>query len=176
MDQMDILNKLGDNFNSSSSLQILMQIDNVLEKLNVYTYENWIEGEIVDGPLTERYWVTVTLMYPYKLMPNPDAAQRIIDFGGRVDYAQDELITAAKLVTPDDVNQSSAGPDELRPGQSRAKSVKRKIWLVTLQLPRDVLDTMQSAKSEIDNMAVDNDAVDQAYDDGLGEDEAFRDG
>ena len=44
----------------------------------MYTHiPNWFKGEIVEGPEIEKYWVTVTLMYPHKLMPTP-GAERIL--------------------------------------------------------------------------------------------------
>ena len=121
MDQIDIVSQLDNNINSNSALETLMQVDNVLERLNVYAYKNWIEGEVVEGPRIERYWVTVTLMYPEKLMPDPDGATRIIDFGGKVYYAKDKLVTAAKLVDPEDRDVMDGG-NGLRPGKPRGSS------------------------------------------------------
>ena len=173
MDQTDIVSQLDNNINSNSALETLMQVDNVLERLNVYAYQNWIEGEVVEGPRIERYWVTVTLMYPRKLMPDPSGAERILDFGGKVYYAKDKLITAAKLVDPEDRDVVD-GADGLRPGQPRAKKVERPVWLVTLELPREAMDSMITAKNQIDDMSIDADAVENAYDDGLGDEDAIR--
>lgn len=171
MDQQDIISQLDKNVNRGSALDTLMQIDAVLDNLNVYAYKNWIEGEIVDGPHIERYWVTVTLMYPHRMMPDPDAAKRIIDNGGRVYYAQDELITAAKLVEPEDRDPEG---DPRRPGQPAAKKIKRKVWLVTLELPRSFMDSMTTDKIKVDDMSIDTDAVEDAYDDGLGDEDVIQ--
>jgi len=171
MDQLDIVKQLDKNINRNSALDILMQVDAVLENLNVYAYENWIEGEIVDGPKIERYWITVTLLYPYKLMPNPDGAMRLIEKGAKVYFAQDELITAAKLKTPDDIDHNG---DPRRPNRPAAKKLKRPIWLVTLEIPRQFMDAMSASKLQIDNMEIDTDQVENAYDDGLGDDDAIQ--
>jgi len=171
MDQLDIIKQLDKNINRNSALDVLLQVDSVLDSLNIYAYKNWIEGEIVDGPHIERYWVTVTLMYPHKLMPDPAGAERIMAKGGKVFFAKDELITAAKLVTPDDVADE---PDERRPDMPAAKKIKRPIWLITLELPRNFLDSMTSDKVKIDDLSIDTQAVEDAYDDGLGDDDALR--
>jgi len=171
MDQLDIIKQLDKNINRNSALDVLLQVDSVLDSLNIYAYKNWIEGEIVDGPHIERYWVTVTLMYPHKLMPDPAGAERILAKGGKVFFAKDELITAAKLVTPDDVADE---PDERRPDMPAAKKIKRPIWLITLELPRNFLDSMTSDKVKIDDLSIDTQAVEDAYDDGLGDDDALR--
>ena len=171
MDQLDIIKQLDKNINRNSALDVLLQVDSVLDSLNIYAYKNWIEGEIVDGPQIERYWVTVTLMYPHKLMPDPAGAERILAKGGKVFFAKDELITAAKLVTPDDVADE---PDERRPDMPAAKKIKRPIWLITLELPRNFLDSMTSDKVKIDDLSIDTQTVEDAYDDGLGDDDALR--
>jgi hypothetical protein len=171
MDQLDIIKQLDKNINRNSALDVLLQVDSVLDSLNIYAYKNWIEGEIVDGPHIERYWVTVTLMYPHKLMPDPAGAERILAKGGKVFFAKDELVTAAKLVTPDDVADE---PDERRPDMPAAKKIKRPIWLITLELPRNFLDSMTSDKVKIDDLSIDTQAVEDAYDDGLGDDDALR--
>ena len=110
-------------------------------------------------------------MYPHKLMPDPAGAERIMAKGGKVFFAKDELITAAKLVTPDDVADE---PDERRPDMPAAKKIKRPIWLVTLELPRNFLDSMTSDKVKIDDLSIDTQTVEDAYDDGLGDDDALR--
>ena len=154
MDQHDIISSLQQNINSNSALETLMQVDATLDRLNVYAYKNWIEGEIIDGPHIDRYWVTLTIMYPRKLMPDPDGAERIIKWGGKVFYAKEDLVTAAKLVTPDDkdIPDTDDGP---RPGQSRAKKVKRPIWLITLELPRETMDKVSTSEKRVDDMSID---------------------
>lgn len=173
MDQTEIIKQLDKNINRGSSLDTLMQFDAVLDNLNVYAYKNWIEGEIVDGPHVERYWVTVTLLYPRKLMPDPDAAQRLIDNGCKVFYAKDTLITAAKLNTPDDREQMD-GPDGQRPMQPRTKKLKRPVWLITVEMPRNYMDSITTGKIAIDDLSIDTEAVESAYDDNLGDDDAIR--
>lgn len=166
MEQTDIIAQLGKNIKRNSALETLMQIDGVLESLNVYAYKNWIEGEIVDGPQIERYWVTVTLLYPYKMMPDPTGAERLIKNGCKVYYAKDTLTTAAKLIEPED---SEIDPE--RPNKRRAKKILRPVWLVTLEVPRGLIDTVESSRVKVDDMQFDSQSVEQAYDDNLGDDD-----
>jgi|TARA_R110002074_G_scaffold336462_1_gene506986 hypothetical protein len=173
MDQQDILSSLQQNINSNSALDTLMQVDGTLDRLNVYAYKNWIEGEIIDGPTIDRYWVTLTLMYPRKLMPDPDGAERIIKWGGKVFYAKEDLHTAAKMVDPED-RETPDNQSGMRPGQGRAKKVTRPIWLVTLILPRETMDKISTSEKRVDDMSIDTDSVEAAYDDGLGDDDAIQ--
>jgi len=171
MDQLDIIKQLDKNINRESALDVLLEIDGVFDNINLYAYKNWIEGEIVDGPHIERYWITLTLMYPHKLMPDPDGAMRIVKNGGKVFFAKEKLITAAKLETPDDIDHEG---DDRRPGQPAAKKLKRPVWLVTVELPRSFIDAMSSDKVQVDDVSIDTNAVEDAYDDGLGDDDAIR--
>jgi hypothetical protein len=174
MDQLKILDNLKANTNRDSALETLMDIERVLDTANIYAYKNWIEGEIVEGPKIDRYWVTVTLMYPKKLMPDPEGAMRLIKNGCKVYYTEEEYITAAKLKTPDD----SAGQDNAdgrRPGQMRAKKVIKPVWLVTLVMPRKYLDDVQSAKLRVDDQDINSDAVEQASVDEITSDNAPTD-
>lgn len=164
MDQIDIVKQIKKNITRGNSVDVLKQIDAVLDSLNVYAYKNWIEGEIVDGPHIERYWVTVTLMYDYKQMPDPEGALRITNNGGKVYYGQDVLVSAATLRSPDDVDM---GGDPRRPQASTAKKVKRKIWLVTIEIPRQFMDSFSLDRLQTDDIEVDNDKIEQAYDEGL---------
>ena len=65
-------------FESDSNLNVLIDYEGVLDHLVVYAYEFWEQGEVVQGPDLEKYWVTVTLMYPKKLMPDREGAMILI--------------------------------------------------------------------------------------------------
>lgn len=172
MDQINILDNLKANTGRDSALETLMDIERVMDTANIYTYKNWIEGEIVEGPKIDRYWVTITLMYPNKLMPDPEGALRLIKNGCKVYFAEDVLITAAKLKSPDD-SEGQDGADGKRPGQTRAKKVKKPVWLVTLVMPRKYLDDVESSKLRVDDQAINSDSVEQAYTDEISDDSAL---
>lgn len=172
MDQMDIMKKLDTNVKRSSRLDVLMQVDEYLDNLNVYAYPNWFEGEIVDGPEIEKYWVTLTLMYPHKMMPDPAGAERIINTGGKVYFAKDTLVSAAKLKEPED---RADKPDPRRPGRPAAKKVRHPIWLVTLEIPRQFMDQMTLDRMDLEDTNVKNDDLEKAYNQDMGEDDVLRD-
>ena len=100
-------NKINDTitsaFESDSILNVLIDFEGVLDHLDVYAYENWEKGEVVQGPDLEKYWVTVILMYPKKLMPNPEGALRIIERGGKVFFGEDVYLKPVKITSPNDM-------------------------------------------------------------------------
>ena len=164
MDQNYILNNLRANTSRDSALETLMDYERVMDNANIYAYKNWMEGEIVEGPHIDRYWVTVTLMYHKNLMPDPEGAMRLTRNGCKVYFAEEEYITAAKLKSPDD-SEGQDGADGRRPGQTRAKRVIKPIWLVTIVMPRKYMNDVEAAKLRVDDQGIDSNAVEQAYTD-----------
>ena len=90
---------------STNSLNVLIEFEEVLDNLHIYSYKNWEYGEVIAGPDVSRYWITVTLMYPKNLMPDPDAALRLIKHGAKVYYKKDELIEPVKITKPEDLGE-----------------------------------------------------------------------
>ena len=164
MDQNYILNNLRANTSRDSALETLMDFERVMDNANIYAYKNWMEGEIVEGPHIDKYWVTVTLMYPKALMPDPEGAMRLTRNGCKVYFAEEEYITAAKLRSPDD-SEGQDGADGRRPGQTRAKRVIKPIWLVTIVMPRKYMNDVEAAKLRVEDQGIDSNAVEQAYTD-----------
>jgi hypothetical protein len=151
----DTLDNLVD---SSSDLNVLIDFEEVLDNLNIYSYKNWEYGEVIAGPEVTKYWVTVTLMYPYKLMPDPDAAMRLIKHGARVFYGKDTFIEPIKITSPDDLMPEDEN------GKRKPKRLKKPIWLVTIEMPRQFVNEFDSNKITINGMDIDMSEVEGAYD------------
>ena len=158
--ELDELKQTLDNLvDSSSDLNVLLEFEEVLDNLHIYAYKNWEFGEVIAGPEVSRYWISVTLMYPEKLMPDPDAALRLIKHGAKVYYRKDVLKEPVKIVDPDDL-----GPLEPRSMQRKAKVKDTPIWLVQIDMPRDFVDEFESSKITINGQDIDLGDVDSAYD------------
>ena len=151
----DTLDNLVD---SSNDLNILIEFEEVLDNLNIYSYKNWEFGEVIAGPEVTMYWVTVTLMYPYKLMPDPDAALRLTKHGARVFYGKDTFMEPIKVKTPDDLEATDED------GKRKPKRIKRPIWLVTIEMPREFVSEFDSNKITINGVDIDMSEVEGAYD------------
>ena len=159
MKEIEELKQTLDNLvDSSNDLNVLIEFEEVLDNLNIYSYKNWEYGEVIAGPEVTKYWVTVTLMYPYKLMPDPDAAMRLIKHGARVFYGKDVFKEPKKIVTPDDLED--VGKD----GKRRHKRISKPIWLVTIEMPRQFVNEFDSNKITINGMDIDMSEVEGAYD------------
>ena len=152
---------------SKTVLDVLMEFENMLDTVNLYGFKNWKYGEIVEGPKLSRYWVTVTLMYPYKLMPDPSGADRLTKYDCHVEYEKAHYLVPRKIRTPEDLEQNEEG-------KRLPKVDKKEIWLVTIEMPRRFIDEETFNTGAIDTDEIDSDAVDDAYDEGLDGEEAVK--
>ncbi len=173
-------NKINDTitsaFDSDSILNVLIDFEGVLDHLDIYAYENWEKGEVIQGPDLEKYWVTVTLMYPKKLMPNPDGALRIIERGGKVMFGEDTYLKPIKVSSHEDMeSRKKPFTDSDAKQEMRPKLIKIPVWLVKITLPRKFVNSQSSEKIRVSDTELDLDAVTSAYDQNLDQEEALQD-
>ena len=142
---------------NESILDLLLEFEGILDNLHVYAYENWLEGEIIKGPIVERFWITIYLMYPYKMMPNPVGALRLTNHGCLVYFQKEQLETTVKVQTPFDLEQ-----DPLRPEKRKPKLKRSPVWVVKVVIPRHLLNVYSMDK--ISSMADDSDDVNDVVD------------
>ena len=162
-----IYTTLDDVYGSENVLDILVEFERIFDQLDIYVFKNWIKGEIVEGPSIDRYWITVTLMYPYKMMPDPEGALRLIDRGCKVWFGQDTLQHVAKIKGPESYERDEDG--HLEP-----KLIKSPVWTVKVTMPRHFVDEIQTNKVEAGNTTIDMDEVTSAYDENLNDDEVAK--
>jgi len=178
-----INNNINSIHGSETLLDLLLEWEDVLDSLDIYAFKNWKKGELVDGPQVEKYWITATLMYPYSLMPDPEATKRLTKHGIKVSYKEDHYLKPAKLVHPEDAEPraneekyTTGGQIKPSEGKRRAKLVKIPTWLVKIEIPRHFIDEFlaDTAKTSNDENIELTDVKD-AYDEGAGGDEQYRD-
>ena len=139
-------------------LDMLLEFEKVLDDTGIYAYKNWMLGEVVEGPILERHWFNVTLMYPRKEMPDPDAIRRLSKYGCKVEFVKEEVDIPVKVT----------GPQDLKDVKSKEPKMESKpIWLVKIEMPRRFLETFDDRSLEIAGQKVDLGAVNDAAEDGL---------
>lgn len=107
-------------------LDMLIEFERTLDNAEIFAYKNWIMGELVEGPIIGRYWFKVVLMYPYALMPDPDAGLRLTKLGARVSFRKGSFSKPVKVRGPQ---------DWVNPETKQAKMAHHDVWLVTVDLP-----------------------------------------
>jgi hypothetical protein len=139
-------------------LDMLLEFEKVLDDTGIYAYKNWMLGEVVEGPILERHWFNVTLMYPRKEMPDPDAIRRLSKYGCKVEFVKEEVDIPVKVT----------GPQDLKDVKSKEPKMESKpIWLVKIEMPRRFLETFDDRSLEIAGQKVDLGAVNDAAENGL---------
>lgn len=155
-----IIDNVKNLYMTDSALEGLMDFERVLDELDTYVFANWTKGELVDGPQIDKYFVTCSFMWPHKLMPDPRGAERLLDYKCKVTYQKDTLFY------PVDVK----GYDDFKAGTKVPKTAKKPIWIVTITMPKQLMQDIHQGSLELEAETVDIEDLEQAYDVGLDDD------
>lgn len=151
LDTKDVIKNIETIYGSNSSLKMLKDFERVIDELDCYVYENWIDGELIEGPKESRYWVTCKFMWPYKKMPNPAAAKNLTDYGCIVSYLEDQMSKVRKIKTPGDI----------RPGTKKGKIDHLPIWVVEISMPKKLMHDITQGYKDLDQNKIE-DMLDQS--------------
>jgi hypothetical protein len=163
----DIKDTIESIYEGNTALEMLLEFEGILDNLHLYAFKNWINGEVVDGPHISRYWVEATLMYPEKMMPDPDGALRLTKHGCYVYFQKEDFIINVDIKSPEDLETNDRG-------ERKPKKVKKPVWLVKIVMPRHFVDEFNSSKIEVNGVDIDLSDVDDAYSEGLDGEEALQ--
>lgn len=147
---------------SEDLVDILIDIENYLDSNNLYVFKNWIKGEVVGGPFVRRYWIKIVLKYPYNHMPDPNGGLRLLKHGTKIQYE-----TAIEEY-PAEVKSES----DYQPGTKKPKMKKRKVWLVSMLIPRRFVQNIDSEVMNMYDEEVDIDTIEDANAEGNTPDKA----
>jgi hypothetical protein len=162
----DLLNNTKDIFMTDSSVNSLLDFERVLDELDLYAFAHWKNGELVEGPVYEKYFVKCTFMWPYKKMPDPRGAERLSEYDCDVSYKQDFFEHPKKVKTPND----------FQPGTKTAKLIKTPVWLVEIVMPKKLMQDIEQGALELESGTVDMEDIDDAYENGANNDAADQQG
>jgi len=153
----DILDNLKTITMTDSSVNTLLDFERVIDELDIYTFDNWKKGELVQGPIYEKYFVTCTFMWPYKKMPDPRGGERLLDYGCEIKYKKDHLLYPIKVKDPND----------FKPGTKVPKMNKVPVWLVEIVMPKQLMQEINQGSVELEKDSVDAEDIEQSYEEGL---------
>ena len=158
----DIANNVKTIYMTDSSLETLLDYERVLDQLDLYTYANWKKGELIEGPIYEKYFVTCRWMFPYRKMPDPAGAERLLSYGCEITYHEDELEEPGKISSPND----------FKPGTKSAKTVTSPVWVVTVTMPKKLMSDIQQGSVELEGETLEAEDIDEVEEEGLDDVEA----
>ena len=140
----DLLKNTQEIFMTDSAVNTLLDFERVLDELDLYSFDNWKQGELVEGPIHERYFVKCTFMWPYSKMPDPRGGKRLSEYDCDVNYSKDLFEHPGKVKSP--------------------------IWLVEIIMPKKLMQDIERGALELESGTVDLDDIDQAYQTGADDD------
>ena len=157
IDYVSIVDTVKGIYTSDGSMNTLLDFERVIDDADIYAFKNWELGELVQGPIVKRYTVQCTFMWPHKLMPDPRAIKRLLTIGCDVQYAKSEIEVPIEIENYDDYI----------PGTRYPKSKKRKIWYVSITIPKHLMDEIKEGSIDLAEQTIDLEDIDDAYDESL---------
>ena len=140
----DIISNIEQIYGSNNSLNLLKDFERVVDELDLYVFENWMDGELVQGPKEDRYFIECTFMWPKDKMPEPAGGKRLLEYGCKVSYAETAMARVRKIKTPDDI----------RPGTRKGKLDYDPIWMVKIKMPKLLMKNIDRGYNNLDRNKV----------------------
>ncbi len=134
MNKKSFLKKI---INNKLSLDVLMEFENILDENHFYVFDNWIEGEIVSGPIISKYHVNILMRYPDDLKPDLSALKRLDIFDikykvkrvGKIYYNDDNI-------NGDNINPITGSNASNQLNNLENNKTKVYFWLIEFVIPR----------------------------------------
>jgi hypothetical protein len=159
-DYWQVAENIRDIYMSEGSLLTLLDFERVLDELDLYAFKNWQIGELVSGPDIGKYRVTCIFMWPERLMPDPRGARRLLPFDCEVKFKKTAMKVPMKIEDPSDY----------RPGTKKARLIEKKIWLVSITMPKSLMSDIRTGSIELEDQDIDLADLDDAYEQDLDKD------
>lgn len=156
----DIIENVKNIYMTDSALDSLLDFERVIDELDIYSFLNWKKGELIEGPVYEKYFVTCKFMWPYRSMPDPRGGERLLNYGCEITYEKDTLEEPVKVKSPDD----------FKPGTKVAKMVQRPIWVVSITMPKKLMQEIHQGSIELESETLDAEDIEMAYEEGMDDD------
>jgi len=134
----DILKNVESIYDSNTSFNVLKDFERVLDSLDIYVYDNWSNGELVEGPIIERHWVSCAFMWDREDMPDPMGGKRLLDYDCKVKFEKTAIIEPRTIKSQDD----------FRPNTKKGKLDRKPVWIVTIQMPKRLIADIYSGYYE----------------------------
>lgn len=140
----DVIANIEQIYGSNNSLNLLKDFERVIDELDLYVFDNWMDGELASGPKEDRYFIECTFMWPKDMMPEPAGGKRLLEYGCKVAYAETAMARVRRIKTPDDI----------RPGTRKGKVDYDQVWLVKIRMPKTLMKNVDRGYTNLDKNKV----------------------
>ena len=124
----------------------MKDFERFIEELDIYVFDNWIDGELIEGPKESRYFVECTFMWPKDQMPEPKGGLRLLDYGCKVQMGESFINKVRKIKTP----------DYIRPGTKKGKIDQEPVWLMKITMPKKLMNDINRGYQNLDQNKVED--------------------
>lgn len=139
-DIIDVIKNLQTLSENNTAFKVLKDFERVIDELDVYVFENWQEGELIEGPRVNRHDISCKFMWPRKYMPNPEGGRRLNDYGCQVVYEKTNVLMPRKIKDPSD----------FRPGTKKGKIDAHPVWIVEIRMPKKLMQDVSIGRANRD--------------------------
>jgi len=154
----DVLDNTKNIYLSNNALENLLDYERVLDTLDLYVFEHWDLGELVEGPTHSRYFVECSFMWPRNRMPNPLGAKRLLDYDITVTYQKSKLTKPVKDLEALQTNAES---------NFEIDTVDTPIWIITIKMPRKLMSNIERGYMEYQGEKLDMEDIEKAEQENL---------
>lgn len=126
-------------YDQAGLLDILVSVEEYLDNMDLYAYKNWIEGEVVEGPIVSKYWVELTLKYTKDVFPDPRGALIFENQGTVITIKKDYEVKPIQHPRSEEDMQIVATSYGTGAGKL-PKDVREPVLLVRFRIPRRLVD------------------------------------
>lgn len=145
-DLINVITNIEQIYGSNNALNLLKDFERVIDELDIYVYDNWMDGELMEGPIESRYFVDCTFMWPKKQMPDPSGGIRLLDYGCEVKWGESVLSKVRKIRKPEDI----------RSGTRKGKIDLEPIWIVKISIPKKLMHDINRGYKTLDRNKVED--------------------
>ncbi len=124
-------------YDQDGLLDILLGVEEYFDGMDLYAYKNWIEGEVVEGPIVSKYWVEVTLKFYQETFPDPRALLIFERQGTKISVKKD---FENRPIEHPRSNEDMTTYTGSYTGVQKPKIEKLPILLVIFQIPRRLVN------------------------------------
>lgn len=135
-------------------MDVMLDIEDYLDNNNLYVFDNWFKGQLVNGPVVKKYWIEVTFKYDWKHMPDPEGGLRLTQHGTKISFEKSHQLVPVQINSPDDYE----------PATKKPRMRKEKVWLVHMKIPRRFVETLDPELLDIYDEEIEASDMDNAED------------
>jgi len=96
-------------------------------------------------------------MWPYKLMPDPRACKRLASIGCKIKFKKTHIKVPVEVLDYED----------FVPGTRYPKMAKRHIWLVYIEMPKELMDEIREGSIDLADQTIDLEELSDSYEEDL---------